>query len=111
MAFGVKGGVDVVVHGLRKWWERNRGNKKKVLVKEDYENAFNLCEPRAFLEIGRRQMPGSARLAEWCYGKPVNLVYRGKLTKGSSRGQQGCPLMMPLYCALKKDMRDRIPEI
>ena len=51
-------------------------------------------------------MPGSARLAEWCYGEEVNLVYHGRIRK-SSRGQQGCPLMMPMFCAMKKDMRDR----
>ena len=26
----------------------------------------------------------------------------------SHKGQQGCPLMMPLFCAMKKEMRDRV---
>eukprot|EP00973_Karenia_brevis_P070347 9779357-Karenia_brevis.AAC.1 len=51
-------------------------------------------------------MPGAARMAEWCYGEEVNLVYHGRLMR-SGRGQQGCPLMMPLFCAMKKEMRDR----
>lgn len=29
----------------------------------------------------------------------------------SSRGQQGCPLMMPMFCAMKKEMRDRVVGI
>eukprot|EP00973_Karenia_brevis_P057001 7928293-Karenia_brevis.AAC.1 len=29
----------------------------------------------------------------------------------SSRGQQGCPMMMPLFCAMKKEMRDRIEDV
>ena len=27
------------------------------------------------------------------------------------RGQQGCPLMMPLFCAMKKEMRDSIQGV
>eukprot|EP00973_Karenia_brevis_P043175 5980398-Karenia_brevis.AAC.1 len=52
-------------------------------------------------------MPGTARLARWCYGEEVNLVYHGRLMR-SSKGQQGCPLMMPLFCGMKKEMRDRV---
>ena len=46
----------------------------------------------------------------WCYGQGSNLIYNGRLLKKSERGQQGCPLTMPLFCAMKKEMRDRIPE-
>lgn len=56
-------------------------------------------------------MPGSARLAEWCYGEATNLIYNGIAFKKSERGQQGCPLMMPMFCAMKKEMRDCIPEV
>eukprot|EP00973_Karenia_brevis_P062262 8660133-Karenia_brevis.AAC.1 len=52
-------------------------------------------------------MPGTARLARWCYGEDVNLVYHGRLMR-SSKGQQGCPLMMPLFCGMNKEMRDRV---
>ena len=31
--------------------------------------------------------------------------------KMSARGQQGCPLMVPMFCAMKREMRDRIPEV
>ena len=112
LAVGTPAGVEAIVHALRQWWDRNKaaGNTKAVLVKEDYSNAFNTAEPEAFLASGRRKMPGSARLANWCYGTPTNLIYDGKTYK-SFRGQQGCPLMMPLYCAMRRDMRDRIPDL
>ncbi len=58
-----------------------------------------------------RRMPGCARLAEWCYGEGSNLIYNGDVFKQSTRGQQGCPLMMPAFCATKREMRDRIPEV
>ena len=29
----------------------------------------------------------------------------------SHKGQQGCPLLMPLFCAMKKEMRDRVDSL
>ena len=82
-----------------------------MLLKKDVSNAFNEAEPNAFLNTACRRMPGCARLAEWCYGQGSNLIYNGEILKRSERGQQGCPLMMPMYCAMKKEMRDRVPEV
>eukprot|EP00973_Karenia_brevis_P028255 3893536-Karenia_brevis.AAC.1 len=110
VAIRVKAGAEVIVHSLRQWWERNRDNTTWVLLKTDYSNAFNLAEPAAFLDTACRRIPGAAALARWCYGDRVNLIYHGRIL-GSSRGQQGCPLMMPLFCAMKKEMRDRIEGI
>eukprot|EP00973_Karenia_brevis_P033422 4609084-Karenia_brevis.AAC.1 len=94
VAVGVKAGAEVIVHALRQWWERNRDNSRWVLLKTDYSNAFNEAEPKAFLQVAARRMPGTAKLANWCYAEDVNLVYHGRLMR-SSKGQQGCPLMMP----------------
>ena len=110
VAVGVKAGAEVIVHALRQWWERNRDNQRLVLLKTDYSNVFNEAEPKTFLEVVARRVPRAARMAEWFYGEEVNLVYHGRLMK-SSRGQQGCPLMMPLFCAMKKDMRDKVEGI
>ena len=64
-------------------------------IKNDFANAFNEAEPNAFINAACRHMPGAARFVEWCYGEEVHLTYKGKFFKWSSRGQQGCPLMMP----------------
>ena len=106
-AVGMKSGAEVICHTMRQWWERNADNQRYVLLKKDYSDAFNMAEPRVFLDVGRRRLPGSARLAEWCYGEDVNLIYNGRLMS-SHKGQQGCPLMMPLFCAMKKEMRDPV---
>ena len=110
VAVGVKAGSEVIVHSLRQWWERNQDNDKYVLLKMDYANAFNEAEPQAFLGTARRHLAGAAKMAYWCYGSEVNLMYHGRVLN-SSRGQQGCPLMMPLFCAMKKEMRDRVDGI
>ena len=107
---GVRSGAEVLVHSLRQWWERNRDNTDFILLKNDYANAFNEAEPKAFINAACRRMPGAARFLEWCYGQEVDLIHRGSFFKKSSRGQQGCPLMGPAFCAMKKEMRDRIPE-
>ena len=95
MALGVRAEAEVIIHTLRQWWERNQDNRRYVLLKKDFHNAFNEAEPAAFLPTVGRRLPGCARYAHWCYGRAVNLIYGGEVFKESSRGQQGCPAMMP----------------
>ena len=72
-------------------------------VEKGFSHAFNEAEPNAFLNTACRQLPGSAKLAQWCYRDGCNLIYNGESVKQSTRGQQGCPLlMMPMFCAMKK---------
>ena len=47
--------------------------------------------------------PSSARFAAYCYGKPSHLVYQGR-TELCNRGQQGCPIMGPLFCLTRQRM-------
>ena len=39
------------------------------------------------------------------------MICGGEVFKESSRGQQGCPAMMPIFCAMKKEMRDRVDGV
>ena len=57
--------------------------------------------------VQQRRLPGSARLTEWCYGEDANLVCVGRLMS-SHTSQQGCPLMLPLLCAMQTEMRKRV---
>ena len=117
VAVGVEAGCEVIVHSLRQWFERNQDNTRYILFKKDFSNAFNEAGPDAFLNTACRRTPGSARLAEWCYGEESYLIYNGEVFRSeagvhkSSRGQQGCPLMVPLFCAMKREMRGAIPEV
>ena len=43
------GGAEVAVHAARQWAQRNAGNRSKVLVKVDFENAFNTVDREALL--------------------------------------------------------------
>ena len=83
LAVGTAAGVEAVVHGLRQWRGRNKGNNKTVLLKGDYENAFNEADPSKFLESGggicqgARDWPNGAtdrRLTWFTMGESVSQV-------------------------------------
>ena len=95
LAVGVPAGAEVAVHMLRQFCARHLGNTKTVLLKVDYENAFNEADEHELLCACYEDMPSCARLAEWLYGEPVFMSYNGEKVE-SSKGQQGCPLMMPI---------------
>ena len=61
-------GADSAVHTVRQWSQRNSGNSSKVIVKLDFENAFNTIDRAAALSELRTQFPSLARWAQWCYG-------------------------------------------
>ena len=101
LSVGVKAGVDAMIHASRKWIDDNVGDTSAVFFARDKKNAFNAANPAEFLADCAEYMPSSARFAEYCYGAPVNLVYRGKIEQ-SYRGQQGCPSMGPMFCLMQK---------
>ena len=108
-AVGVKAGAEIIVHTLRQWCERHKNNTEMAALKKDNKNAFNTADEHEFLQACHEYLPGCAELAEWCYGEPVNLVYHGRLVT-SYKGQQGCPLMMPMYCVMQQKMRKLTPS-
>ena len=108
VAVGTKAGSEVAIHTLRQWCKRHISNTDIAALKRDYENAFNEADEHEFLMSCYERLPNCARLAEWCYGEPVNLIYHGRVLT-SQKGQQGCPLMMPMYCAMRQKMRELTP--
>ena len=103
MAVAVKSGVEVVVHSARRWLRTARHDPLAVLLQRDVRNAFNTADPSQFLADCREHAPASARFAEYCYGGNTALVYNGRV-ESSSRGQQGCPIMAPLFCLMRARM-------
>ena len=86
---GVKLGSEAAVHTARQWVERNAGTADKVLLKVDFQNAFNSVDRFALLSETRAAFPGLA-----CF------LRFGKHTIPSTRGiQQGDPLGPLLFSA------------
>ena len=88
----------VLVMGLiflftpRAWVTAHGAVPNAVILQKDIRNAFNEVQPRQFLADCRNHAPAFARFAHFCYGTSTNLMY-----EGGHRGQQGCPLMGPMF--------------
>ena len=92
-------GAEVGSQTVYQWCQRNQASEGKVLFIADFENAFNTVDRGRFLREVRHHMPGLARWAEWCYGRPSNLFFEGATLKSEVGVQQGDPLG-PLFFAL-----------
>ena len=92
-------GAEVGSQTVRQWCERNQTSEDKLIFVADFENAFNTIDRGRFLREVRHHMPGLARWAEWCYGRPSNLFFDGMVIKSQVGVQQGDPLG-PLFFAL-----------
>ncbi|CAE7237140.1 STRN3, partial [Symbiodinium natans] len=97
MAVGVVCGAEAMLHATREWLASNRHQPDCVLLQTDISNAFNTLLPAQFLQDAATYAPASARFAEYYYGTPSRLVYQRESVE-CARGQQGCPLMAPLFC-------------
>ena len=105
LAVGLSNGAETLVHACREWIGRIRDREDIVLLQKDIKNASNELLPVQFIQDARQFAPASARFVEWCYGANSHLIYRGRL-ESSSRGQQGCPLIMALFCLTRKCMAE-----
>ncbi|CAE7428218.1 RvY_04325-1, partial [Symbiodinium natans] len=102
-AVGVRSGAEAMIHATRAWLRLNSHRRDYVLLQRDVSNAFNSVHTHMFLDECYRFAHASSKFAEFCYGVPSHLVYHGRCMQ-SARGQQGCPLMGPLFCLARKRM-------
>ena len=92
-------GAEVGSQTVRQWLERNKATEGKLIFIADFANAFNTVDRGRFLREVRHHMPGLARWAEWCYGRPSKLFFDGVVISSEVGVQQGDPLG-PLLFAL-----------
>ena len=92
-------GTEAIIHAVRQWLVRNTGSATKVLLKVDFENAFNVLDRPELLRQVRAHLPGLAPWVEWCYGAHSRLLCDGAALTSESGVQQGDPLG-PLLFAL-----------
>ena len=109
LAVGISGGAEILVHSAREWIGHNRTNPGMVLLQKDIKNAFNEVLPDIFLEECRKHAPSSSRFADWCYGSPSHLIYDDCIAF-SCRGQQGCPMMMSLFCLARRRLAEEAQQ-
>ena len=103
LAVGIACGAEIMVHAARHWIHAHQADANYVLLQKDIRNAFNEVLPYEFLKDAQEYAPSSARFATFCYGTPSHLIYNGDVTM-CYRGQQGCPIMGPLFCLTRQRM-------
>ena len=101
LAVAIAGAPEILVHSARDWIAQNKGREDMILLQKDINNAFNTILPSVLLEECRQYAPVSSGFAAWYYGSASHLIYKGSIFV-SSRGQQGYPMMMALFCLARK---------
>lgn len=91
-------GAEATVHAARRWWSQN-ASTRKVLVKLDFENAFNTISRQQVLDSVRDAFPALTRWVSWCYGGPSHLQFGQSVVQSSGGVQQGDPLGPLLFAA------------
>ena len=96
----VPAGSEAAVHCARAWHERHAGAVNKVLVKLDFQNAFNTVSRQEVLSATCAQFPALARWVQWCYGGCTTLQFGS--TALPSLGGRGSSRVIPLaHCCLQ----------
>ena len=81
-------GTDCAVHSVRQRGMRNKQDPRKVVLKLDFENAFNTVDRAKALEQVRAHFPSFARWAHWCMGitpASSSVTWTSLLPRGCSK--------------------------
>lgn len=97
LGFATSKGSEAIVHATRSFIN-DFGNKKKIVLKIDYKNAFNTVHRDIFLRAVRERAPEIYNLVWQAYGAPTNLYFSNKIILSAAGCQQGDPLGPLLFC-------------
>ena len=89
---GARGGCEAIGHCARQWMCRHRGDRERLLVKIDMENAFNCVDREAMLDAVRATFPYLAPWVDSMYGEQSGLWMDGHRIDSQRGVQQGDPL-------------------
>ncbi|ETO34197.1 hypothetical protein RFI_02897, partial [Reticulomyxa filosa] len=93
LGVNVKQGAEIFSHGFKAISKHIQTNNKGVLVKIDFQNAFNTCKRRKLLELVRKQIPELYGYARGCYAKHAPLFLpTGHIITSKTGVHQGDPL-------------------
>ena len=102
LGVAVPSGVEVAVHAVRSYCARQAKATDRVLVKLDFENAFNTISRDAVLTAVTEHFPHLARWVHWCYRQPSHLLFGAFGVQSAAGVQQGDPLGPLLFaCVLQ----------
>ena len=85
-------GADCAIHTVRQWCQRHGHDDTKMILKLDFENAFNTVDRSEALSRLCEHFPHLSRWAQWCYGAHSHLFFGPMTLASATRVQQGDPL-------------------
>ena len=106
----VPSGAEAVVHTVRAWLARHSGSTQKVLVKLDFENAFNTLSRQQVLDTVAHAFPELARWVSWCYSRETWLQFGQSTLRSAAGVQQGDPLGPLLFATALQPLAQELRQ-
>jgi hypothetical protein len=104
----VPGGLETLPHLARRWKQHRTQSKGKhddyVIADFDQSNAHNSVDRAAFLSRAAEIIPGCVCWLTWIYpwDDAAFVLYRDRVIKSCSGGQQGCPLIRAWHALVQR---------
>ena len=105
---GSRGGCEAIVHCARQWMCRHRGDRERLLLKIDMENAFNCVDRAAMLDAVRSTFPYLAPWVVSTYGEQSGLWMDSHRIDSQRGVQQGDPLGPLLFSLALQVAMERV---
>lgn len=96
LGFAKPGGLEAAIHATRSFLSTRTSHT--VLVKLDFQNAFNSLRRDHMLRSVCEFAPELFHLVDLAYQEPSHLLYEGETLSSASGVQQGDPLGPALFC-------------
>ena len=80
------------MHAVRKLAEEFGEDPRKIMLKVDFSNAFNLVDRTQMLAQVYEKLPSLYRWVEFCYSHPAHLFFGTSVLQSAAGVQQGDPL-------------------
>ena len=98
LGVAVPAGVEVAIHTVRSYFQRHASAGDRVVVRLDFENAFNSISRTAVLAAAATHFPHLARWATWCYQEASMLQFGDSVLESAGGVQQGDFTWAPAVC-------------
>jgi hypothetical protein len=108
LGFGTKNGCEAAVHATRKYLTSEKISDEHVLVKIDFENAFNTISRQHMLRTISEKYPRLKNFAFATYGEPSYLFFDSHIILSDEGAQQGDPEASPMFCDGINEMVQRL---
>ena len=104
LGYNTPRGAEVAVHSTRAFINSDQITERHVLIKVDFENAFNSVSRQAMLDKILAKYPSLYKFTSSCYGQSSHLFFGDSLLSSQVGPQQGDPEAPPLFCDVTIDM-------